>query len=333
MRRLGTIAFGLAGFFLCSALLLAVYAPGQVKKTPLGVDSTTRLEGTANVLPLGGSSPVKAVSKTKTDDKKSDGDVAVFNTFTCLIKDPDGTAPDCVEDIDPQGRLVTASTDTFATDRKTALAVNEQRYTGDSPDHEGVINKLPFDVEKKTYPYWDGVLGRAIDLNFEGTEEISGLSTFKFRASSQDEPAEIAKDIQGTYSSDKTIWVDPVTGSFVNQVEQQVRKTENGQTVLDLDFGFTEETVAKNVTDAKANGSRLGLLSKLPWILGALGLILLVSAVILTRGSRREDGDGERRGAAGRDVNGDGTAETNTLDVFGDDAGDTTTSRSDIHRR
>ncbi|PRY61532.1 Protein of unknown function (DUF3068) [Knoellia remsis] len=327
MRRLiGPLAFGLAGFLLCAAVLLLTWAPGQLKRTPTDIKSETRLSGMGNVLPTGDAAPVKAISYTKADGEKSDSDVVVFDTFTCLIKDPDGTAPDCVDAQDPQRRLVNASTDRFATDRRVATSVNETKYTGNSPAHEGVVNKLPFDVEKKTYPYWDGLLGRAVDLTYEGTERVSGLETYKFRAVSQDEPAEIAKGIQGTYSSDKTIWVDPVTGSFINQREKQVRKTDTGQTVLDLDFGFTDETVAKNVKDAKANGSRLGMLGTLPWILGALGLVSLAVGIVAWMAGRGETVPARRR-----------ETYDSTDDIFGDPddlAADTTTrSRSDLHRR
>ena len=335
MRRLGIVAFGLAGFLLCATVLLWTYAPGKVKKTPLGVTTTMKLEGTASVLPTGGSSPVKALSRTKSDDEKSDGDVVVFDTFTCLVKDPNGDTPDCVDDTDPERRLVTASTDRFATDRKTATAVNDTKYVGDAKPHEGVVNKLPFDVEKKTYPYWDGLLGRAVDLKFESVEALSGLETYKFRAVSTDEPAEIAPTVQGTYSSDKSIWVDPVTGSFIKQAEQQQRKTDNGQTVLDLDFGFTDATVAKNVAEAKDNGSRLGLLAKLPFILGALGLVLLVCGVVLARG--QGDGqDGRNTGATNGDGGDDPYVPTHSIDVFGDgpaDPGAEAHSRADMHRR
>ena len=48
-------------------------------------------------------------------------------------------------------------TDDFATDRITALAVNDPQYLpADAAPHEGLINKWPFEAEKKTYPYWDG---------------------------------------------------------------------------------------------------------------------------------------------------------------------------------
>ncbi|WP_404382451.1 DUF3068 domain-containing protein [Knoellia locipacati] len=335
MRRIiGLVLMGLAGFLVMTALLALFYVPGQVKKTPLDTDTSTRLSGEAAVLPTGAGAPVKALSHTVADGTKSDGDVVVFDTFTCLITDPNGNAPDCVDDSNTgEGtRLVTASTDRFATDRKTGLPVNDEKYIGDAKPHEGLVNKFPFDVEKKTYPFWDGLLGRAVEATFQGEEEVNGWTTYKFMTEVTDEPAEIAKGIQGTYSSTKTMYIDPRTGAIQKQTEQQVRKTDNGQTVLDLDFGFTDETVAANIKDAKDNDSRLGLVDRLPLITGLLGLLAGAVGFFLWNAARRADGEGDLR--SGRDDNGGDPAyaQDNSLDVFGDSDSEATRSRADTRR-
>jgi hypothetical protein len=332
MRKIiGLVLMGLAGFLVTTAVLALVYIPGQVKKTPLDTDSYTRLAGTASALPSGDGAPVKALSHSVVDGQKSDGDVAVFDTFTCLIKDPNGDAPDCVDDTDPDKRLVTATTDRFATDRRTGLAVNDEKYIGDAKPHEGLVNKFPFGVEKKTHPFWDGILGRAVDATFEGEEKVDGWNTYKFVIDVADEPAEISKGIQGSYSSLKTMYIDPRTGAIQKQTEQQKRVLDNGTTVLDLDFGFTDETVAANIKDAKANDSKLGLIDKLPLIAGLLGLVSAAVGFFLWNGARRADGGEDQRVVYGDDGSGDGYSDTSTLDVFGDDNADTT-NRADVRR-
>ena len=331
MRRIiGLVLMGLAGFLLTTALLALVYVPGQVKKTPLDTDSNTRLTGNAAVLPSGAGAPVKALSHTVADGKKSDGDVIVFDTFTCLITDPNGDAPDCVADTDPDKRLVSATTDRFATDRKTGLSVNKEKYIGDATPHEGLVNKFPFGVEKKTYPFWDGILGRAVDATFQGQEKVNGWDTYKFVIDVADEPAEIVKGVQGTYSSLKTMYIDPRTGAIQKQTEQQKRVLENGTTVLDLDFGFTDETIAANIKDAKANDSKLGLIDKLPLIAGLLGLLSAGIGFLLWNGARRS-GDGDDRRTTGDGDGGPADARDDTLDVFGDTTA--TRSRSDLRER
>lgn len=286
-KTVGLVLLGLGAFLVTTALLVAAYVPGQVKKTPLNVDSITRLSGHAAALPSGGSSPVRALSHTVANGDLSDGDVVVFDSFSCLIKD-DGTTQDCTDDTESGSALITASTDNFATDRVTAMAVQDPQYVSADSQHEGLVNKFPFSVQQQTYPFWDGVLARTVDAVFQGEEDIDGLKTYRFLVNSQNETAEIAAGIEGTYSSEKTMWIDPVTGSIIKQQEKQVRKTGDGTTVLDLDFGFTDETVAANVESAKSSGGQIGMLGTAPWLLGLLGLLSLGAGGFLLRGAAIE---------------------------------------------
>ena len=128
MRKIiGWVLLALGAFLVVVGLMAAIWAPGQVKRTPLDTDSTTRLAGTADKLnPATGeveSLDVKAASVTKADSEHSDDDVIVFVPSTCLVID-EGDVPDCVDADDPQERLVSASTDVFATDRSDGMAVN-----------------------------------------------------------------------------------------------------------------------------------------------------------------------------------------------------------------
>ena len=172
--------------------------------------------------------------------------------------------------------------------------MNDEKYVGAAAEpHEGVVNKWPFHPEQKTYTYWDGLLGRGVDATFAGEEEIDGLAVYKYVVTSTDEPAEISKDIAGLYSSTKALWVDKVTGSIIDQNDKQVRRLDSGTTVLDIDYGFTDETVAANVEDAKASGSQLSLVGMAPLLLGILGLLALGGGLLLSgvgRSGRDERG-------------------------------------------
>ena len=290
-KTVGLVLLGLAGFLITGALLVQFWVPGQVEKTPLDVNSTTRLSGNAAQLPSGEPGPVRAVSRTVADGEASDGDVVVFDTVSCLMREVPG-APDCTQDTEAVSPLVTAGTDRFATNRTTGEAVNDEAYVGAAAEpHEGVINKWPFHPEQKTYKYWDGLLGRAVDAEFAGEEEIDGLPVYRYEVSVTDEPAEISNGIAGLYSNDKTLWIDRGTGAIIDQNEKQVRKLESGTTVLDLDFGFTNETVAANVADAKANNSQLDLVGWAPLLLGALGLVALAGGLVLARSGGARSGD------------------------------------------
>jgi len=277
-------------FLLAIAALALFYAPDKVKRTPLDVDSVTRLTGEAQLFDGTAlvTTPVKATSTAHADSELSTDEVVLFQSSSCLVKDPDGQAPDCVSADDPDNRLISAGTEVFATDRHTAMAVNDfENLPADAEPREGLINKWPFDVEQKTYPYWDDLIGQPVDAVFQGTEDIDGLESYEFLVSVKDGDIEITDGVPGKYSSEKTIWVDPTTGSILDQSESQTRvQTDNGQTLLQLDFSFTDATVAANVEEAKANTSRLNLLTKtVPLVGGLVGLLALIAGLILWRTS------------------------------------------------
>jgi Protein of unknown function (DUF3068). len=298
-KALSMVLLFLGSFLLVVGLLARFWAPGEVKKTPLDVNSVMRLtgeallfDGTALV-----STPVRASSVTHADSAKSDDDVVVFQNSSCLVKNPDGNAPDCVSADDPQERLISASTTHFATDRVTALAVNDARYLpADATAVEGLVNKFPFDVEQKDYPFWDGLTGQAVPAVFSGEEDLDGVHVYRFVVNVVDGDITIGSD-PGKYTTEKTMWVDATTGSILKQTEHQIRKmAATGQTVLDLDFGFTPETVANNVADAKDNGSRLTLLTQTVPLVGIIGgVLLLVVGFLLFPRDIPERPVGERR--------------------------------------
>lgn len=293
MRKIvGWVLVGLGTFLLVIGLLATLWVPGATKKTPLGVDSETRLTGTAEKINTGTGDldelDVKILSATKGDTDASTDDVAVFVNTTCVTEDSPDT-PECVGNKD-DARLISNSIDVFATDRVTALAVNNETFEekGATP-HEGVVNKWPFDAKQETYPYWDGLLGEAVDATFEGVEEIDGLETYKYRELVEEREAEVASDIMGVYSQDKMIWVDPRTGSIIKQQQEETRATAEGATLLHLEATFTDETVAKNVEDAKANISSLDLLGSTVPLVGYIGGgLLLIGGLFMLFGGRKK---------------------------------------------
>ncbi len=289
MRRvLGLALMGLFGFLLVVGLLAQFYAPGQVKKTPLDVNTLTNLAGEGSYLGAA-ATPVTVWQRTQAIGNKSNSSVVVMRNFSCVMKDPDGTAPHdpvCVADTDP--RLISASEDLFATDRKTAMAVNGTQYIGaDGVPHQGLVNKFPFDVEKKTYPMWDGLMNGTVDATFAGEEAVNGLNTYKFVIDIQDAQVDIAAGTSGSYSDQKTMWIDPVTGSFINQTEHQVRTLPSGDTVLDLSIAFTDATVQENVDAANTNIGLLNIIGMLPLISYLLAALSLVAGLLLLRGTTR----------------------------------------------
>ena len=297
MRKIiGWVLLALGTFLIAIGLMAALWAPGQVKRTPLDTDSVTRLSGNADKLnPATGeveNIDVQATRITKADSKLSDDNVVVFVNSTCLvIDDGSGELPDCVDADDPEKRLVTASTDVFATDRSDAMAVNGSSYLPPSAEEkEGLVNKWPFDAEKKTYPYWDGLLGAPVDATYDGTETLDGLETYRYHILVEEASTEVIEGIDGVYSQDKYIWIDPITGSIINQTQQEVRELEDGSPLLDLELAFTDDQVSANAADAEDNGSTLGLLTRTVPLIGLIGgvLALLVGVFLVWANARRE---------------------------------------------
>lgn len=289
-KKVGTTLSVLGGFLVLVALLGMFYAPGPLMKTPLDVDNTTDLSGSGE---LGGeSTPVKAFSVTYTDSEKSDDDVVVWVNSSCLVVD-EGDIDGCVSADDPQERLLSATTDNFATDRYTALAVNDPKYLpAEAEEHEGLVNKWPFESEKKTYPYWDNLVGDTVDAVYDRTEEVLGLETYVYKVSISDAPIEITDGVPGTYDDEKEIWVEPVTGAIVDQSDSQVRYGEDGEEALALELSFTDEEVEESVDDAEANASKLNLVTKTVPLIGfVVGIPMALIGIALLVMARRNEKD------------------------------------------
>ena len=306
MRKIVSwILVGLGAFLLVTAIVASVWAPDQVKRAPIDTNSTTRLSGTAAVVPTGDTNvAVRAVSVTQSDSNKSTDDVAVYTNYTCLVLDNPG--PDCGrrgegKNADPNVINV-GQPEAFATDRRTGIAVNDSEYLPKgTPKTEGLVNKFPFDTEKKDYPFWDGVLADTVDATYVGTDTIDGLDVYKFTYSVVNAAAEIADGIEGTYSMDKTMWIEPKTGQIIDQEQHDVRAA-NGTPVLDVELSFTDSQVKTNVDDAKSNVSSLDLItSTVPLIGFILGPILLIAGAIgLVLSRRSERGPSTRENTTAR---------------------------------
>ena len=113
----------------------------------------------------------------------------------------------------PTARPPTASTTPTRTSGSSPPAPTASPPTGSPPwpsttrstsvsaaePHEGLVNKFPFDVEQKTYPFWDGARGprRRRDL-LRARRTSTGSPRTSSVVSLVDEPAEISSGVSGT---------------------------------------------------------------------------------------------------------------------------------------
>jgi hypothetical protein len=288
------VLIGLATFLFVIGVLGLTVLPGGLKKTPLDTNETTVLEGEAQVLnddlsDLEPPAPVKAFKTDRVDSDASTDDVIVFVSATCLVHDVD-EIDGCVDNDDPQARLITASTDNFATDRTTAESVKDPvPYLGeDAEAHEGLVNKWPFDAEKKAYNVWDDVIGTSVVAEYQDTATVDGLDVYVYESSTSVGPVEIAPTIEGSYYNVTQYYVEPTTGSIVNQVIHQERAIGGVQPALVLDLELTADEQSQKVGDAEDAISLLKLATvTVPIILLVAGGLLLVAGVLLLLRRRR----------------------------------------------
>ncbi|WP_410822436.1 DUF3068 domain-containing protein [Micromonospora sp. 050-3] len=179
--------------------------------------------------------------------------------------------------------------------------------------YTGQIYKFPFGTDKRDYQVFDRDLKRAVPAKFVGSEKIKGIEAYRFEQRIENEvlatPESSIQTLVGkfapgatsgqiVYSNIRTLWVDPVTGSYVNVREQQHKElrpnTGTPTVLLDADFNYTDDTVSRSVETVKDNRFKIGLISFWgPIVAGVLGLIAVVFGVWLV--TRPEGGTARHR--------------------------------------
>ena len=292
MRRfVGPVVCFIGAFLMAIGLLAQFYVGKAVLKTPLDVDEIIHVDGNAKVPNAKGKikeTPVLAWSVYHVDTALSDSKVVSFQNSQCLVKDI-GNPTGCVSSDDPQDRLLSATTDDYATDRRTAESVNDPKYlpAGAIP-HSGVVNKWPFLAEKKTYTYWDDSLQKGVEATYAGTDELDGHEVYVYDVQVPKTKMDVAEGVKGYYTDDKQLYVDQLTGSVINQVEHQVRTDLEGNPVIDLHIAFTDDQVQTLVDEAKTDGKQLKVIRTWVPIIGyPLGIGLFLIGLFLTLSNRK----------------------------------------------
>jgi len=337
LRYVACVLLGLGAALLIAALLLSTYTAGKIERVPLDLDMTLVSNGTGTALDpasLTGDHfvvdkgvPVVAQHQL-TVEAPADADVVTFQVGSTVRR------------TDRQGDmgLLLAMVDTVTLDRSTALAVSDDTHPGGSVQkprsiedtkpptniplpHEGLSYRFPFDTEKKTYPYFDPIAQKAFDANYEGEDDVNGLTAYKFvqnvgydadgklvepikyaslykdaddavvtaRASLWGVPGDPDEPITMTryYAAKRTFWVDPVSGTIVKSEEHAnhyyARDPLRPETTMaDYTVTSAEATVESQVASARDERDRIALWSRiLPITFTAAGLIALVAGALL----------------------------------------------------
>ena len=336
---------GLGAALLIAALLLSTYTKSKIAKIPLDIDATLISDGTGTALDpaslLGDRFVIDrnvplALQDQVSVEAPSNVDVVTLQVGSTLRR----------TDKQQDNGLLLAMVDTVTLDRRTAMAVSSESNPGgavqkprtiedDEPPtnialpHEGLTYRFPFDTEKKTYPFFDPIAQKPFDANYDGEEDVNGLTTYRFtqnvgydadgklvepiRYSSlydNDEDAEVTARaslwglpgdpnapiaMSRYYAAQRTFWVDPVSGTIVKNEEHgyhyYAREALRPEvTFVDYKVTSNEETVEAQVAGARDERDRVALWGRiLPITFTAMGLVALVGGVLLGSFSLRAE--------------------------------------------
>jgi hypothetical protein len=311
--RKSAIVIGFGAFFVTMALLLKFYAfdrlaviPADQNTKQVAVDKNAYLfdAGTLKFHHTTLTTTIGAVAQ-KDESKKFGHNSAIFSKWQYSSIPQTKTAQ--------QG-----FTEKFAVDRHTGKVIkwDGDEENGKALEHKGYTVKFPFGSKKTTYPYWDSSIEKTMNMKYAGTEKIDGLEVYRYEGTvpRQTLTTEPTKDTPGflfggsksspgvkakyDYANDRTIWVEPQTGAFIKVSEGQKQwltdpKTNKSVQVLQTTSVFDNATIKSNVDEYKGKASQLKALKIAPWILGILGVLLLIGGVAMAvlLGRRNDDGD------------------------------------------
>lgn len=336
---------GLGAALLIAALLLSTYTKGKIAKVPLDIDTTLVSDGTGTAFDpaslLGERFVVDrdipmAFQQQISVESPSNADVVTLQVGSSLRR----------TDKQQENGLLLAMVDTVTMDRSSAMAVSSESNPGgavqkpraiadDQPPtnialpHDGLTYRFPFDTEKKTYPLFDPIAQKAYDANYDGEEDVNGLTTFKFTQNvgydaegKLVEPVKYASlyeddaDSQVTaraglwgvegdpeepitmsrfYAAERTLWVDPVSGTIVKSDEHAYHYYARDPlrpevTFADYKIATNEQSVESQVAAARSERDRVALWGRiLPITFTAVGLVLLVGGALLGSFSLRAE--------------------------------------------
>lgn len=297
-KKMTTSLIGAGAFSLALAVALPLAIAPALMKAPATEDVTTHSRSAAQKLnsATGKLEPITVDLtrrlKTETDAKGKyvgSGKVAVYHELLSLaVVGADGS----VQSVDARGRYsgLRAGESTIAFNRATGAGVKGQ--FGETWNTTAQTVKFPFNVQKKTYEYYDQTSRRGWPVAYDSTTKIDGLEVYVFKGTIPETSLGQYGVLEGTdtlYSNKgRTVYVEPVTGSIVSSetAPQTSIKFATGTVspaLLVDNLIPTEETIADRVTFSKGIKSKVLLLKRSPWVLGALGLLLLAGGGLLGR--------------------------------------------------
>ncbi|WP_425834289.1 DUF3068 domain-containing protein [Streptomyces fractus] len=303
------VATGLGTFLMVLAGLLAGFVEPRAERTSIDVDVTTVFTGTGSYFDT---AKIRTVRDRKLIiTRQARGDVAESERSGRAVWDVT-TSVDTVKTLpaaDPHDALQW-TLERWVTDRRTNAPVH---CCGEQPAFSGeAYLKFPFNVQKRTYTWWDNTLGATVPLRFSGVTKVQGYEGYRFtgtvspaRTGSRLVPGRIV----GQPGKSQVLAEEWYANHGVELVADQrtgrvlyaaigPRKTlrapgESKDAAVLLDsrkIAFTPATQRGQVALARDDNDRLTLLgTTLPLVAGGLGVLLVAAGLVLVvrgRGGR-----------------------------------------------
>ena len=315
-RAVGYVLVGLGAFLLALAPLAKWYVAPRVAIAPIGCTgaSSAICQDRVNLSPSSGTAttlfdpatltsssnvPLVAMERVRADVAASHG------ADNRTVYDESQTVSRAA------GGLVVADTMRIPFNGQTSQMISCCNGNVDGTaiaDYSGINPlKFGFDVQKKTYLYFDRTLNKATPMLFQDVETIDGVQVYKFVqtiAPTQIGTLEVPGNLVGAtdasvvapefYANVRTVWVEPVTGAIVKGSEQQ-KQTLRGSdgtdklSLIEATLTFTDANIKASASGAKDAASKLGLVQTTIPIVGVvLGLVLLLLGLFLAFGGSRQ---------------------------------------------
>jgi hypothetical protein len=316
-RFAGAALFGIGTFFLVAGLALAFVVAPRVSRIPYDLERSTTQTEASNATFI----QARAVGAEFQIDQGTGDLIATTEVI------PDAAATAKLGGLSDQAvvwkvyqqaqrvdnrEVVNAFEVRMALDRDSGAAVtwngqclaNEplQECAAGNVAFSGHLFKFPFGTEKRNYEYFDISLKRPNPLIYRGTEKINGLEVYRFDQVVDEQPLNTSESTLGLltkrfapestsatvrYKVNRTIHVEPVTGTTVGYRERQVRTfvpSSGPSTVMfDATFVFSAKT-QKELSDRASTGrsALMAIRWYLPIALVVLGLIAIIAGALLT---------------------------------------------------
>jgi hypothetical protein len=270
---IGLTLTGLGIFLLVGGILVRFYVAPRLITAPTDIYQITTLRATnasyfdAASLKVRTGATLTATNTVRGDAKAGHGDIAVWDSFTAV----QDLAHNVMVSIQPQR---------VAFDRRTAQLTNccGASVQGDTTTRQSGIGLFwPINVAKRNYSLFDSQTKRAWPIRYAGQESVHGVRTYRFvehipatklDRKVPDLPGGLlgldkkigAVAVDPYYEADVTYWVDPRTGTPLNERQKvlstlQAKQGPGRLVVADMDLQMTD-TVQRTLLAKSEDGAR-----------------------------------------------------------------------------